>query len=126
MDCDTPGFPVLPHLPSLLKHMSIESVTPSNHLILCCPLLLSLISPINQGLFQRVGSLHQVAKALGLQLQHQFPSNEYSGLISFRIGWFDLLAIQGTLESLLQRKQFPSMYQARQKSFTAEVSRCPT
>ena len=125
MDCNTPGFPVLPHLPSLLKLMSIESVMLSNYLILCCPLLLSSISPINQGLFQRVGSSHQVAKALELQLQHQFPSSEYSGLISFRIGWFDLLAIQGTLESL-QRKQFPSMYQARQKSFTAEVSRCPT
>ena len=125
MDCNTPGFPVLPHLPSLLKLMSIESVMLSNYLILCCPLLLSSISPINQGLFQRVGSSHQVAKALELQLQHQFPSNEYSGLISFMFGWFDLIAIQGTLESL-QRKQFPSMYQARQKSFTAEVSRCPT
>ena len=53
----------------------------------------------HQGLFQLVGSFHQVAKVLGLQLS---PSSEYSGLISFRIEWFDLLAVQGTLKSLLQ------------------------
>ena len=47
------------------------------------------------------GSLHQVAKVLKLQLQHS-PSNEYSGLTSFRIDWFDLLAVQGTLKSFLQ------------------------
>ena len=55
----------------------------------------------HQGLFQRVSSLHQVAKLLEFQLQHQ-SSNEYSGLISFRIDWFDLLAVQGILKSLLQ------------------------
>ena len=54
----------------------------------------------HQGLFQWVGSLHQGAKVLELQLHN--PSNEYSGLISFRIDWFDLLAVQGTLKSLLQ------------------------
>ena len=52
------------------------------------------------GVFQPVGSSHQMAKILQLQLQH--PSNEHSGLISFRIDWFDLLAVQGTLKSLLQ------------------------
>ena len=55
----------------------------------------------HQGLFQWVNSLHQVDKVLELKLQHQ-PSNEYSGLISFSIDWFDLLAVQGTLKSLLQ------------------------
>ena len=76
---------------SLLKLMSIESVMPSNHFILCCPLLLppSIFSSI------RVSSSHQVAKVLEFQLQH-------SGLISFRMDWFDLLAVQGTLRSLLQ------------------------
>ena len=53
----------------------------------------------HQGLFQWVSSLHQVAKVVELQFQ---PSNEYSGLIFFRIDWFDLLEIQGTLRSLLQ------------------------
>ena len=50
----------------------------------------------HQGLFQWVGSLHEVAKVL--ELQHHSPSNEYSGLISFRIDWFDLLAVQGTVK----------------------------
>ena len=54
------------------------------------------------GFFQGVSSLHEVAKVLEFQLQHQ-SSNEYSGLISFRIDWFDLLAVQGTLRSLLQQ-----------------------
>ena len=87
---------------SLLKLMSIESVMPSNHLILCCPLLLlPSIFP----------SIRVFSKELALQIRWPkywsislsiSPSNEYSGLISFRIDWFDLLAIQGTLESLLQ------------------------
>ena len=83
---------------SLLKFMSIESVMPSNHLILFCPLLLlpSVFPKV------RVSSSHQVAKVLELQLQHQSPCNEYSGLISFRIQWLDLPAVQGTLKSLLQ------------------------
>ena len=86
---------------SLLKPMSIESVMPSNHLILCHPFLPFSIFNLSQhqGLFPWVSSSHQVAKILELQLQH---SNEYSGLISFRIDWFDLLAVQWTLKSLLQ------------------------
>ena len=77
----------------------------------CHPTILSFLSPSPpafnlfqyQGLFQWVGSLHQVAKVLELQLQFSIgPSNEYSGLISFRIGWFDLLAVQVTLKNLLQ------------------------
>ena len=56
----------------------------------------------HQGLFQWVSSSHQVAKVLEFQLQHQYSSNEYSGLISFRMDWLDLLAVQGTLKSLLQ------------------------
>ena len=55
----------------------------------------------HQGLFKWVSSLHQMAKVLELQL-HTSPSNEYSGLISFRMDWLDLLAVQGTLKSLLQ------------------------
>ena len=84
---------------SLLKLMSIELVMPSSDLILCHPLLLPSIFPSIRVSFKWVSSLHQVAKVLELQLT---PSNEYSGLISFRIDWFDLLASQGTLKSLLQ------------------------
>ena len=80
---------------SLLKLMSIESMMPSNHLILFLYSALNLSQ--HQGLFQWVGFLHQVAKVLELQLQHQSFS-EYSWLTLFRIDWFDLLAIQGIQE----------------------------
>ena len=79
----------------LFRLMSIESVMPSNHLLLCCPIL--LLPPIFPSIrvFSNESALpHQVAKVLELQLQY---SNEYSGLISFRIDWFDLLEVQGTL-----------------------------
>jgi len=87
---------------SLLKLMSIESVMPSNHLVLCCPLfLLPSIFPSIKGLFQWVSSSYQVAEVLSFSFSIS-PSNEYSGLISFRIDWLDLLSVQGTLKSLLQ------------------------
>ena len=87
---------------SLLKLMSIESVMPSNHLILCCLLLLlpSIFPSI------RVFSNESVLCIMWPKYWNSSfsvsPSNEYSGLISFRIYWFDLLAVQGTLKSLLQ------------------------
>ena len=71
----------------------------SNHLILCYLLLLLPSICLSTILFQWIGSLAQVAKVLKFQLPHQ--SFQYLGLISFRIGWFDLLAIQGTFKSLL-------------------------
>ena len=86
---------------SLLKLMSIESVMPSNHLILCCPLLLaSIFSSI--GVFSNESVLHfRWPKYWNFSFSIS-PSNEYSGLISFRIDWFHLLAVQGTLISPLQ------------------------
>ena len=102
MDCSTPGFSVLHHLPELLKLMSIELVMPSNHLILCHPLLL-LPSVFSS---DRVFSNESVLRIRWLKYwSFSFslsPSNEFLPLISFRIDWFDLLAVQGTLESLLQ------------------------
>ena len=102
MDCSTPGFPVHHQLPELLKLMSIESVMPSNHLILCHPLL--LLSSIFPSI--RVFSNESVLRIRWPKfLSFSFsisPSNEYSGLISFKIDWLDLLAVQGTLKSLLQ------------------------
>ena len=87
---------------SLLRLMSIESVMPSNHLILCCPLLLlpSIFPSIRVFSSGSALCINQVATVLELQLQHQ--SNEYSGLIPFRIEWFDLFAVQGTVKNLLQ------------------------
>ena len=87
---------------SLLKLMSIEVVMPSNHLILCQPLLLlSSIFPTLM-VFSNESALHiRWPKYWSFSFSIS-PSNEYSGLISFRIDWFDLLAVQGTLRSLLQ------------------------
>ena len=87
---------------SFLKLMSIKSVMPSSCLILCCPLLLqpSIFCSI-QGLFQGVSSSYQVAKYWSFSFNIS-PSNEYSGLIPFRMDWLDLLAVQWTLKSLLQ------------------------
>ena len=87
---------------SLLKLMSIELVMPSNHLILCHPLLLlpSVFPSIR--VFSNESVLHiRWPKYWSFRFSIS-PSNVYSGLISFRIGWFDLLAVQGTLRSLLQ------------------------
>jgi len=87
---------------SLLKLMSIESMMPSNHLILCHPLLLlpSIFPRIR--VFSNESTLHiRWPKYWSFSFSIS-PSNEYSGLISFRIDWFDLLVLQGTLKSLLQ------------------------
>ena len=86
---------------SLLKLMSIESVMPSNHSSSVVPFCSCLQSFPASGSFPRSQLFDQVARVLELQLQHS-PSNEYSGLISFRMDWLDLLVVQGTLKSLLQ------------------------
>ena len=83
--------------------MVLESVMPSNHLILCHPLLLlpSIFPSIR--VFSNESALcHQVAKVMELQLHNISLPNEHPGLISFRMGWLDLLAVQGTLKSVLQ------------------------
>ena len=87
---------------SLLKPMCIELVMPSNHLILCCPLLLlpSIFPRIRVFSYESV--LHIRWPKYSSFSFSISPSNEYSRLISFRIDWFDLLAVQGTLKSLLQ------------------------
>ena len=102
MDCSMPNFSVLHHLPEFVQvHVCwiSDAIQPSHPLWPSSPSAFNLSQ--HQGLFQWVSSSHQVAKGLAFQLQHQ-PSNEYSGLISLRIDWFDLLAVQGTLKSLFQ------------------------
>ena len=89
---------------SPLKLMSTESVMPSNHFILCRPLLLLPSVFLSIRVFSNKSALHiRWPKYWSLSFRIS-PSNEYSGLISFRIDWFDLLAVQGTLKSLLQHK----------------------
>ena len=85
---------------SLPEFMSIESVIPSNHLILCCPLLLPSIFPSIRVFFNELALCIRWPKLWSFSFSISL-SSEYSGLISFRIDRFDLLAVQGTLKSLL-------------------------
>ena len=102
MTCSMPGFPILHHLPELVRFMSIQSVMPSNHLILCHPLLLlpSVFPSIR--VFSNESALHIRWPKYWSFSFSIIPSKEIPGLISFKMDLLDLLAIQGTLRSLLQ------------------------
>ena len=96
-----PGLPAITNSQSLLKLMSIESVMPSNYVILCHPLLLlPSVLPSIRVLNESV-LLIRWPKYWSFSF-HLSPSNEHPGLISFRMDWLDLLAVQGTLKSFLQ------------------------
>ena len=107
---------------SLLRLTSIESVMPSNHLILCRPLLLlPLISPSIR-VFSNESALHiRWTKYWSFSFNIS-PSNEHSGLISFRTDWVDLLAVQGTLKSLLQHHSSKASIVWRLAFFTVQLS----
>ena len=102
MDCSLPGFPVLHHLPEFAQthvHWVSDAI---HHLILCCPLLLLLPIPPSIRVFSNESILPiRWLKYWSFSFSIS-PSNEYSELISFRMDWLDLLAVQGTLKSLLQ------------------------
>ena len=100
---------------SLLKLMSIESIMPSSHLILCCSLLLLPSSLLSIRVFSNESGLCIRWPKYWSFRSGISPSNEYSGLSSFRMNWFDLLAVEETLESLLQHH-----------SWKASVFRCST
>ena len=124
MDCSTPGLPV--HLEvnsqSLIKLMSIESVMPSNHLTFCHPLLLlpSIFPSIS--VFSSESVLHiRWPKYWSFSFSIS-PSNEYSELISFRMDWLDLLAVQGTLKSLLQQHNLKASILQRSAFFMVQLS----
>ena len=103
MSCSTPGLPVHHQLPEFTQFpVSIESVMPSSHLILCCPLLLLPPIPPSIRVFSNESTLHMRWPkywSFGFSIS---PSDEHPGLISLRMDWLDLLATQGTLRSLLQ------------------------
>ena len=107
---------------SLLKLMSIELVMLSNHLILCCPLL--LLSSILHSLkvFFNESVLHIRQPKYWSFSFCISPSNEYAGLISFRIGWFYLLSVQGTVKSLLQYCSSKASILQRSAFFTVQLS----
>ena len=106
---------------SLLKLMSTESVMPSNHLILCCPLLLlPSIFPSIRVFSNKSGLQSRWPKYRSFSIS---PSNELnSELISFRIDWFDLLALQGTLKSFLQHHSSKASILRRSAFFTVQLS----
>ena len=112
MDCSTPGFPVLQYLLEFVQthvHWVINAIQPSHPLLSPSPPVFNLSQ--HQGLFQWVGASHLVAKYWSFSFSI-FPSNGYSGLISFRIYWFDLLAIQGTLSWLYSSFIFELFFDA--------------
>ena len=120
MNCSTPGLPV--HRWGLLKLMSIESVMPSNHLILCCPLLLlpSFFPSIR--VFSNESALRiRWPKNWSFNFNIS-PSSEYSGLISFRMDWLDLLAVQGTIKSLLQHRSSKTSILRHSAFFMVQLS----
>ena len=114
MDCSTPSFPVHQAPPELAQEsiksiMSIKSVMPSNHLILCRLLLLPSIFPSIR-VFSNESGLHTRWPKYQSSSYSVSPSNEYSGLISFRMDWVDLLAVQGDSrvfsDTIVQKHQF--------------------
>ena len=116
MYCNTPGFPVQHQLPELVQihiHRVNDAMQPSHPLSSLSPPAFSLSQ--HQDLCQWVSSLLRWTKYWSVNFSIRL-SNEYSGLISYRMGWFDLLAVQGTLKSLLQH------YSSKHQFFSAQVS----
>ena len=119
IDCRMPSFHGLHHL---LDFMSIESVMPYNDLILCHPLLLlSSIFPSIKVFSNESALCIRWSKYWGFSFNNS-PSNEYSGLSSFRMDWFDLLAVQGTLKNLLQQHSSKASILLRSAFFTVQLS----
>ena len=101
--------------------MSIKLVMPSSHLILCQPLLLLPPLPPSIRVFSNESTLREVAKVLSFSLNIS-PSNEHPGLISFRMDWLDLLAVQGTLKSILQHHSSKASILRRSAFFIVQLS----
>ena len=122
MDYSTPGLPVhqLPESTQTHFHWVGDAIQPSHPLSSPSPHAFNLSQ--YQGLFKWVSSLHQVAKVLEFQLHSISPSNEYSGLISFRMDWFDLPVVQGTLKRLLQHHGSKTSVLRHSAFFTVQLS----
>ena len=107
---------------SLIELMPIESVMPSSHLILCRPLLLLPPIPPSIRVFSNESTLCMRWPKYWSFIFNISPSNEHPGLISFRMGWLDLLAVQGTLRSLLQHHSSKASVLQRSAFFTIKLS----
>ena len=122
MNCIMPGLPVHLHCRSLPKLMSIKSVTPFSHLILCCPLLLLPSTIPSIRVFSNGSTLPMRWPKYWSFSFNISPSNEHPGLISFRMDWLDLLAGQGTLKSLLQHHSSKASILWWSAFFTVQIS----
>ena len=107
---------------SSLRLTSIESVMPSSHLILCCPLLLLPTIPPSIRVFSNELTLHMRWPKYGSFSFSIIPSKEIPGLISFRMDWLDLLAVQGTVRSLLQHHSSKASILRHSAFFTVQLS----
>ena len=126
MDCRMPSSSVFHYLLEFAKIHSIRLVMLSNHLILCCPfLLLLLIFPSNRIISNELALCIRWPKYWSFSYSIS-SSNEYSGLISCRIDWFDLLVIQGTLKSLLQHHSSKVSNTEAKKRFPIGKNSCVT
>ena len=123
MNCSMPGLPIQHQLKEFIfKLMSIESVMSSSHLIICCTLLLlSPIPPSIRVFSNKSTLLMRWPKYWSFSFSIS-PSNEHPGLISFRMDWLDLLAVQGTLKCLLQHHSSKASILQRSDFFTVQLS----
>ena len=122
MNCSTPGPPVHHQLRSSLRLTSIESVMPSSHLILCRPLLLLPPIPTSIRVFSNESTLRMRWPKYWSFSFNISPSKEHPELISFRMDWLDLLAVQGTLKSLLQLHSSKASILQHSAFFTVQLS----
>ena len=122
VNCSRPGLPAITNSRSSLRLTSIESVMPSSHLILCCPLLLLPPIPLSIKVFSNESTLRMKWPKYWSFSFSIIPSKEHPGLISFRMDWSDLLAVQGTLKSLLQHHSSEASILRRSVFFTVQLS----
>ena len=122
MNRSTPGLPVHTISRSSLRLTSIESVMPSSHLILYCPLLLMSPIPLSIRVFSNESTLHIRWPKYWSFSFSIIPSKEHPGLISFRMDWLYLLAVQGTLKSLLQHHSSKTLILLHSAFFTVQLS----
>ena len=121
MNRSTPGLPVHHQLPEFTETHAIESVMPSSHLILCRPLLLLPRIPPSIRVFSNESTLRMRWPKYWSFSFSISPSNEHPGLISFRMDWLDLLAVQWTLKSLLQHHSSKASILWRSAFFTVQL-----
>ena len=122
MNCSMPGLPVHHQLPEFTQTQSIESVMPSSHLILCRSLLLLPPIPPSIRVFSNESTLRMTwPKGWSFSLSIS-PSKEHPGVISFRMDWLDVLAVQGTLKSLLQHHSSKASILRHSAFFTVQLS----